>query len=350
MNPKISINIVVWNSMQFLPELLASIEKQTYQNKSVLIIDNGSTDGTEVFVKEKYPRVAYLRNVRNLGVSVANNQGIRFVLEHGNEPQEEKAILIVSPDMILTEMCLTTLVESMAGKDEYGSFGGKLLRAYGEGLADEQLREIVRSDRIDSTGFRLRKNFTFLNRGAGEMDEGQFDTAGDVFGHSGSLVLLRAVALMDLRDGDEFFDTDFFSYKEDIDLAWRLQQMGWRSWYESNAKAYHYFGKYGKEHTGWIGRYKNHHGKSRMYDYYSIRNQWLLLVKNLDLFSFLVSFPRLLLRGLFRFVVLLLFEMKNINAFIGAIRLTPLMLKKRFLLRNKKTVSGRLIRKRFLRV
>lgn len=350
MIPKININIIVWNSIQFLPELLSSIEKQTYQNKSVLIIDNGSTDGTESFVKEKYPQVAFLRNVRNLGFSVANNQGIRFVLEHGNEPMEEKAILIVGPDMILTETCLETLVKSMEGKEEYGSFGGKLLRAYREGFVDEPLKEIVRSDRIDSTGIRLRKNFSFLNRGAGEMDEGQYDKSGEVFGHFGSLVLLRAVALMDLREGDEFFDTDFFSYKEDIDLAWRLQQMGWKSWYEPNAKAYHYFGKYWKERFGWIDRMKNHREKSRMFGFFSIRNHWLLLVKNLDVVSLIISFPRLFLREMFRLMFLVLFETKNSNAFVSAIRLTPKMLQKRFLLKKKKTVSGRWIRKRFLRV
>ncbi|MEK7452042.1 MAG: glycosyltransferase, partial [Patescibacteria group bacterium] len=82
MSPTVFVHIVAWNSLSFLPDLLDSLFKQTYTDFSVLVIDNGSTDGVGAFLEEKYPNVRCLRNARNLGFSAAHNQGIRYVIEH----------------------------------------------------------------------------------------------------------------------------------------------------------------------------------------------------------------------------------------------------------------------------
>lgn len=348
MYPRISIHIVSWNSMQFIPDLLASIEKQTFQDFQVLIVDNGSSDGIETFLREKYPSVRFIRNARNLGFSGAHNQGIRYALEHwGDAELDDKFILITNPDILFTPTYLERLLESTRGKEAFGAFGGKLLRAYGEGVTDEVLRETVQSDRIDSTGFRFHKNFTFTDRGAEDLDEGQYDQAEEVFGLSGALVLFRARALQSVRYNDEFFDHDFFAYKEDVDMAFRMQYAGWSAWYEPRAIAYHYRGMYGEEKMGIFARIKNRKNKSLHRRYFTTRNHWLFLLKDLDIVSLFVSFPRLLITEGARLGFILTLEWQNLKAIFDAMKLIPRIWTKRRATMRSKVVPGRMIRKKF---
>jgi len=347
--PNISINIVAWNSMRFLPDLLASIEKQTYRNFTVLIIDNGSTDDMEAFVRAQYPNVMILRNAKNLGFSAAHNQGIRYALDRWSpEVMDERYVLVTNPDIVLSETFLEELVKEANKHKEMGSFGGTLLRAFGEHLNDEVLSETVKSDLIDSTGFRIRKNGTCSDRGAGEMNKGQYQSEMDVFGVTGALVLYRATALQDARYQDEFFDTDFFAYKEDADLAWRLQHLGWGARFVPQAIAYHYRGMFGKEQMNLWERFKNRRQKSALLSYYSTRNQWLMLFKNLNISSFLLWSPRLLFTEGLRVVFTLLFETKNTRAFVDALLLLPKIMRKRKDLFKRRKQNAKALRHWFL--
>ena len=167
MYPRVSINIVTWNSMEFLPDLLESIYSQSYTDFAVLVIDNGSSDGLENFLREKYPKVTLLRNARNLGFAQAHNQGIRYALDHwGKNLLEENFVLVTNPDVIFTPTFLENLMLEAGQHKDVGSFCGKLFRAFGENLSDEVLKETVHSDVIDSTGLRAKKNRTFADRGA----------------------------------------------------------------------------------------------------------------------------------------------------------------------------------------
>ncbi len=348
MYPRISINIVTWNSMAYIPELLESISKQTYTNFNVLIVDNASTDGIELFLKEKFPRVTFIRNARNLGFSGAHNQGIRYALEHwGMDDLADKFILVNKPEFIFTPTYLERLVESAEQQESFGVFGGKLLRAYGERLGDELLRETVKSDLIDSTGLRFHKNFTCTDRGAGEMDKGQFEDAEEVFAICGASMLIRAQAFQDVRYQDEFFDHDFFAFEDDVDLAFRMHYMGWNAWYEPKAVAYHCRGRFGQENRRVWSRLFHSTKKSRASRYYSVRNHWLFLLKNLDVISLIVLFPRLFLTEFVRCLRLFFFDWANIRAIFDTIRLIPRILAKRRSIQQTKKVRGKYIRKQF---
>lgn len=348
MNPKLFINIVAWDSMDFLPDLLRSISDQTYQDFNVLVIDNGSSDGVESFLRESYPKVTILRNMKNLGFSPAHNQGIRYVLNKWKDEDLDNAfILVANPDLIMTPTFIENLIKGTTEKERIGSYGGKLLRAYGENLADEVLKETVQSDRIDSTGLIAKKNRTFHDRGAGELDEGQHDEDRDVFGISGALVLYRASALQDVRYEDEFFDHDFFAYKEDVDLAWRLQHQGWKAKYIPEAVAYHYRGMFGKEKSGILARVLNRRGKSRTRSYYSNRNHWNMLMKNELFINKLLALPWFAVHELARIVYVVIFEPSTAKGFIEAIQRTPVMLKKRHATMKNRKVSASYMRKWF---
>ena len=90
---------------------------------------------------------------------------------------------------------------------------------------------------IDSTGIVMLPSIRHLDRGAGELDRGQYDRDEDVFGASGAAALYRRSMLDDVRVDGEWFDEDFFAYREDADLAWRAQWRGWRCRYVAAATA-----------------------------------------------------------------------------------------------------------------
>jgi len=335
--------------MRFLPDLFKSLSNQTYRDFNILVIDNGSTDGVEAYIREHYPEITILRNARNLGFSGAHNQGIRYALEHW-EPSSYKDnfVLVTNPDLILPPNFIETLMCDVSFHPTVGAFGGKLRRAFGENLTDEALQETIQSDLIDSTGLRPHKNRTFTDRGAGEMDKGQYDESHDVFGISGALVLYRAAALNDIRFEDEFFDEDFFAYKEDVDLAWRFQRFGWDARFVPEAIAFHYRGMYAPEKIGIIERIKNRRNKSKLRSYFSNRNQLLLLVKDLPFIDLLLACVWIVPSEVGRLIYTLLFETKNIRAFVDAIKLSPRMLRKRLWIKKHQKRSSKELRKWFV--
>src|SRR3990167_4280774 len=209
------------------------------------------------------------------------------------------------------------------------SFGGKLLRAFGENLGDEVFKQTVRSDLLDSVGLNPHRNYTVTDRGAGELDKGQYDTEEFVFGISGALVLFRASSLEDVRYEDEILDHHFFAYKEDVDLAWRLQQAGWDALYVPRAVAYHYRGMYGPEKSGLWQRLRNHRSKSSLRNFFSTRNHWLMLVKNMRGYHAFLALPWIGFYEGGRLVYVLLFERSGFRTIKETVMLLPLMWKKR---------------------
>ncbi len=316
--------------MQFLPDVLKSLSEQTFHDFSVLVIDNASTDGVAEFLRQEYPQMTLLRNPRNLGFSAAHNQGIRYALERWNpEEYSDRFVLVTNPDLLFAPTCLAELMKAVDTHPEVGSFGPKLRRAFGENQHDEVLQKTVKSNLIDSTGLHAHKNRIFTDRGAGEMDTGQYDDKQEVFGVSGALACYRVSALQDVRFEDEFFDHDFFAYKEDVDLAWRLQDAGWNARFVPQALAFHYRGMYGKEQMGIWEKMKNRRTKSTMRNYYSNRNHWLLIMKNERWINGLLSCWRVVPLEIGRLLYTILFELRNLRAFADAMRLFPRMMKKR---------------------
>jgi GT2 family glycosyltransferase len=328
--PKVSIHIVTWNSMRFIPDLLESIMGQTYRDFNVLVIDNGSTDGIEGFLREHYPDITFIRNARNLGFSPAHNQGIRYAIEHWpKEALQDRFVLFTNPDVILTPTFLAQIVRATHVHPKVASFGGKLLRAFGENVNDEVFKEVIKSDRIDSVGLNPHRNRTVTDRGAGELDEGQYQAQEEVFGISGALALMRASALQDVRYRDEFFDQDFFAYKEDVDLAWRLQRAGWDALYVPSAVAYHYRGMYGPETSRFWDRLKRRREKSSLRNLFSTRNHWLMLLKNLSVVNALLGAPWIFMHEFGRVFYTFVFEHSGRRALREFFMLIPMMLKKR---------------------
>jgi GT2 family glycosyltransferase len=341
-SPFLSIHIATWNGMDVFPEFCASLDKQTVGDCRVLIVDNGSTDEVETFVRAQMSQAVFLRNPKNLGFAAAHNQGIRFALEHWQgENLSERFILVANQDLLLMPTFLEELLKDARAHPEAGAWGGKLLRAFREPAGEEGWKETIRSDVIDTTGLRASRGGAFFERGAGEMDRGQYDRSEEVFGVSGAVVLFRAQALEDVRDGQEFFDADFFSYKEDIDLCWRLRRAGWEIRYVPSAVAYHHRGMSGSPRSSWWKRLRERRGQSTMRRYWSLRNHSFLLIKNMSFLEGLALFPWLFARELTRFLFVLFFEPRHLKAFVDPWLLWPRLWRKRRKIQSSRRVPHR---------
>ena len=266
---KVLIQIVTWNSRFFMENCLDSVFNQTYKDFSVLIIDNASTDKTIQFIREKYSsskNLFILQNVHNLGFASAHNQGFNI--------SQSDFILVMNPDIVLQPDFLEKLMAMMKTNRRIGSCSGKLLKMK-FGNSETKVKGI-KTEIIDSTGLLVKKSGQTLDRGEGEEDKGQYDKDNDVFGLSGACVFYRRNALEDIKiprnQGYEYFDDDFFAYKEDVDLAWRLNLRNWRNIYIPKAIAYHF--------RAGAPKSKRFH-QSSLINFYSFRNHFWMLIKNI---------------------------------------------------------------------
>lgn len=342
--PKVYVQIVSWNSMKHLPETLASIAAQTFTDFSLIIIDNASTDGVVNFVQTTYPKAMVLRNTQNYGFSRAHNQGITHIRAHHKGDPAEAYVLVTNPDVVLEPDYLEKLVDQVDRRPEVGSACGKLLRVVAR--LDGESVEGDRTNIIDSAGLMVMKSRRAVDRGAGETDEdARFGKTEEVFGVSGALALYRLSALDDVAYDGQYFDEDFFVYKEDVDLAWRLRLRGWASLYVPRAAAFHYRTAYGKQHKTlfetMFGR------QSKAINYYSYRNHLLTLAKNDHLRNILIDMPRIGWYEMQKFGFALLFERATLKGFTDFVAWVPkFAAKRRAMLSNARVRPGE-IRKWF---
>ncbi len=306
---KIAIHILTWNDRRYLPELLASLAAQDFPDVVVRILDNGSTDDTVKYLQEHLPQAVVARNVRNLGFAPGHNQLVRYTLEHLPEDQlDDWAILIMNSDMMLDPKCVSTLVAALEHDASVNIVQPKIYRAFGEHIGDETMEETVRSDILDSTGLRVTKGWRMVERGAGEIDKGQFDALRDVFGPSGACAMFRASTVRDLLVQGELYDGDFFAYREDCDLAWRARGAGQRTAFIPAAKLWHYRGLYGAEKQTLWQRLTNRKRQRPFFAALSTRNQLFVLLQNLTWSDLFLALPWILFNETGRVLYGLLFE------------------------------------------
>jgi GT2 family glycosyltransferase len=224
-----------------------------------IVVDNGSLDGS-VELAAGHPGVRLIRNMANLGFAVANNQALAVA--------QGEFILLLNYDAILEPDYVQALVAALRADPRLGSASGKLVRPLAAG----------RRRVIDSTGHVIYRNVWAMNRGEDEVDDPAQDHEGEVFGVCAAAGMYRRAMLDDVSVGGEVLDASFFAYLEDVDLDWRAQLRGWRSWYEPKAVATHHRSASG----GWFSvRIQRH----------IFTNRILMIVKNDGGFPLIARLP-----------------------------------------------------------
>lgn len=223
-NELVSVTIVTYNSGRFIKRCLESVLEQKYPNLEVIIVDNASTDGTTDILEQFEDRCQIHYNDENMGFAAAQNQAIRL--------SAGEWVLTLNPDVLLLKNFIQALVDAGNVDPKIGTVCGKLLtiRATFD-LPEKQL--------VDSTGIYFTPMLRHLDRGSQEVDNGHYLNFEYVFGATAAAALYRRQMIDDIAIFDEFFDPDFFVYREDADVAWRAQLMGWRCIYTPLARGYH---------------------------------------------------------------------------------------------------------------
>ena len=212
----ISIAIPNYNGKKYLNNCLKSIYKNSYQPNEVIVIDNGSTDGSIEFLEAEYKKLKIIRNSKNLGFAKAANQGIR---ESRND-----YVALINNDVTLDKNWLKTFeIQIRKGnKKKVASWCGTVLTADG--------------NIIESRGLSYCISGKASNIGNGERYNKKTGSAPQyIFGASGAATVYNRKAV--IKAG--LFDNDFFAYQEDVDLSLRLQKMGFRAIFLHEAICYH---------------------------------------------------------------------------------------------------------------
>jgi GT2 family glycosyltransferase len=202
-----SVVVPNWNGERWLPGCIESLDRQAERPDEVIVVDNGSTDGSVALLRDRYPHVIVLELHANTGFAHAANRGIAAA--------QGELVALVNTDVELAVDWLARMVGALTADAGAASVACKLL----------DLRD---SGRVYDAGDILRRDGACEQRGRFEIDDGTYDTPGEVFGACAGAALYRRRAVLDAGG----FDERFFAYLEDVDLALRLRLAGWRCRYE----------------------------------------------------------------------------------------------------------------------
>lgn len=267
---KASVIIPNWNGKNLLKICLNSLKKQTFKNFEIIVVDNGSIDGSIEYLKKWKMENGKWKIIlldKNYGFAKAVNEGIKNALG--------EYIILINNDTEVEKNCLKFLVEA-ADKQDVGFVAAKMLNFY-------------KRDVIDSAGDYIDVVGHANNIGLGEKDSEKFQRSGYVFLVTGGGGLFKR----EVFDRVGLFDEDYFAYFEDVDLCLRAQLVGFKGWFEKRAKIYHI--------------HKATSSKIRPFaEYLQFRNMTMTIIKD---------FPSSLLKKDFNWLRILLVNLNTIRFF-----------------------------------
>lgn len=335
MSVLVSVIVPNYNGARLLPLCLDSLRRQTHRPLEVLVVDNGSADGSRELVEGSYPEVRFLPLGENRGFSAAVNAGIAA--------SRGAFVALLNNDAAADPRWLEELVARMEGRPSLGVAACKVLLYF--------QREV-----IDSAGVVLYRDGVTWNRGHGEPDRGQYDREEPVFGGTGAAVLYRREMLEAIALEGEVFDEDFVSYYEDADVSLRSHLAGFGCLYVPASRVYHVGSATGRrtrirdgrpvlEEAVEIEAVRPIAADDYIF-YYSSTNYWNFLIKNLPLRLLLRVLGGALLYEAVRFLGSSL-RHRTFGSYLAArarlARQLPLMLRKR-----RQVLAGRRVDEEYL--
>lgn len=315
--PTVSVQIVTYNSSADIVDCLSAVLAQTHKLEQIIVIDNASADDTveqvrSMIMKEQVS-IKLVENTVNTGFAPAHNQALSL--------SSSDYALVLNPDVRLQSDYIEQIISYMEEDPQMGGATGLLLRQ-------------PATDTVDSTGLVLNSIWRAFDRGAGDQAE-KWKQSGSVFGPSGAAAIYRRTMIEDISVQGQFFDEDFFAYKEDVDVAWRAQLLGWKSYYCAGAVGYHKRGwkKGGRSSQPLFIRRK------------SYINRYKMIYKNLSGLSWLKSLPKFLVYEIAANGYFLLREPKVLGAWWELIIEIPRLKEKRNEVKGKQRIKRETIEK-----
>lgn len=335
---KVTIVQVVYNNRKFIEPVFNAIFAQTYKNINVVAVISGNDDGGKELLMEKFPNAQVIDPGYNIGFSKGHN----LVFSNSNA----EFFQLVNPDMIMEPDYVEEMVKAF--KDErVGATTGKLYQVPSDELqvtSDKFNIQKSKFKTLDTTGVVISKSGRARDRGQHEEDKGQYDNQIIVDAVSGAGCMYRSAALSSVKlqvksdksaplvtsnsslVTSEFFDEDFHSYWEDVDLAWRMKNWGWKNVFVPTAVGYH--GRTAGSSRGgylhFVDFVKHHRALSLRIRQLNYKNHILMYIKNSPYF-----YPQFFVREFFMFFYILFFEISTFKILPELFNLIPVVWKKR---------------------
>ena len=286
----VSVTLVTYNSGRFIKRCLDSVLEQKYSFKEIIVIDNNSIDGTADILEQFEDRCRVVYNQENVGFAAAQNQAIGMA--------KGEWVLALNPDVLLLPNFIGALVEAGKLDPKVGTVCGKLLTMSANFVIPDQ-------PQVDSTGIYFNPMLRHLDRGSLEVDNGHYLKYEYVFGATAAAALYRREMIEDIALDGEFFDNDFFVYREDADVAWRAQLLGWRCLYTPYARGYHV-------RSVLPGMRRALPPEINMH---SVKNRFLMRMKNISKELYLRNWFSITLRDVIVVICCLTYEHSSLKAF-----------------------------------
>jgi len=368
-SPIVTISIISYNDENTIETAVKSAALQLYPAIEIIVLDNNSQDSTREILRSMKDRLPGLR-AAHLAEKGVKDEVFRYhILESGDNLGFAKGhnrviaasqgtyILLLNSDAGLDDQFVSIALPKLESDEKVAAVQGKLYRLdpdTEEPVTDPETKQPI----IDTAGLSILKNRRTINRGQGSPDTGKFDQEEEIFGPDGAVPFLKKSALEDIKtclplgagagNRCEYLDEDFFMYKEDVDLAWRLRLAGWKTLYVPTAIGYHQRGSGESAATSYLAIVGERRKLSKFAKYHAFKNQRLMQLKN-EMWS-------LLFRDFFSWApkeigswgYVLLFERYTWKAIGDMRRLFSKMLKKRKLIMKNRKVSSQEMAKWFV--
>jgi GT2 family glycosyltransferase len=313
--PRVCVAIATYNSGRYIRRCLEAVFEQQGITLDVVVVDNASTDGTRKILKEFKGRIRKLLCSRNLGFAEAQNRAI--------EASTAEWVLTLNPDVLLRPGFIRTLVDAGECDPGAGAVCGKLL-SIGPGF------EPLPEPRIDSTGIFFTPALRHFDRGWRHPEAEFSDGMEYVFGASAAAALFRRRMIKDVQVEGSFFDPDFFVYREDADVAWRAQLLGWRCVYTPAATAWHV-----RSVTP-----GNRRSVPAVVNMHSVKNRFLMRIKNTTADVGRRCWLPMIARDLVVLGASLVWEPSSLKAFWHIFHCLPRAMRQRRIIMAKRRVAN----------
>jgi len=219
MTKLVTIIILNWNGWQDTIECVESCRKLSYANFRIIIVDNGSKDGSEAILRERFPDIDIIQTGANLGFAGGNNVGIRYALEQGAE-----FVWLLNNDTVVDAEALSAMLHVAKGDKTVGMVGSKIVY-HGDPRRLWYAGAVLDQERA----------YRPYHLGLNEVDLGQYDEACETGYITGCSLLARKEMMTDVG----LLDDELFLYFEDVDWCARAKERGWKLLYCPGSLVYH---------------------------------------------------------------------------------------------------------------
>ena len=259
-NPKVAVVILNWNGVNHLREFLPSVLTSTWPNLDIIVGDNASTDGSVELIREEYPNIRIIQNDQNYGFTGGYNRVLQEV--------DADYYVLLNSDVEVLPGWIEPVIDLMES-DLLIAAAAPKIKSYTEKNFFEHAG--AAGGFIDSLGFIFCRGRLFYEI---EEDQGQYEVSGEVFWASGAAMFIKKHCWEEAGG----FDEGFFAHMEEIDLCWRLKNMGYKVMYCAGSEIFHLGG-------GTLNV------ENPFKTYLNFRNNLLLLKKNLPFWKALYIIP-----------------------------------------------------------